>query len=56
VNAWHEFDTSVLSSSENDYGEVLAANNATKTVMDKLADFCDQATDQHMKNEKHLEK
>jgi hypothetical protein len=36
--------------------EYLLLTTRQKTVMDKLADFCDQATDQHMKNEKHLEK
>lgn len=56
VIAWHEFDTSVVSVSEDAYGGVLAANIAIQTVMEELASFCVQATDHHIKNETNLNK
>lgn len=56
VIAWREFDTSVVSSSEDAYGGVLAANSAIRTVMDQLAGFCVQAAEQHLASEKNREK
>jgi cholesterol transport system auxiliary component len=48
VIAWHEFDTSVRSSSEDPYGGVLAANTAVRIVMEELARFCVQTADEQL--------
>jgi cholesterol transport system auxiliary component len=43
VVASREFDTSVVSASEDTYGGVLAANEAVKVLLAELAAFCAQA-------------
>ena len=43
VVASREFDTSVVSASEDTYGGVLAANEAVKALLAELAVFCAQA-------------
>jgi len=45
VIAWHEFDESVSVTSENPYGAVVAANQAVRTVLEKLAVSCAKAAD-----------
>ncbi|MBC7405709.1 MAG: membrane integrity-associated transporter subunit PqiC [Cytophaga sp.] len=52
VIAWREFDILVVSSSEDPYGGVIAANNAIRRVMDELAEFCIQAVDEQMTGDK----
>lgn len=39
VVAWREFDQSVLSTSEDAYGGVIAANRALQNTLENLADF-----------------
>jgi len=40
VLAWNEFDQTVISSSEDAYGGVVAANSAVRAVLEDLAEFC----------------
>lgn len=43
VLAWHEFDETVVASSEDAYGGVIAANRAVQAVLGNLAVFCADA-------------
>jgi cholesterol transport system auxiliary component len=52
VIAWHEFDTSVTSTSDAPYGGVLAANIAVRIVMEELARFCVQTADEQLATRK----
>ncbi|MFZ6748167.1 ABC-type transport auxiliary lipoprotein family protein [Undibacterium sp. Ren11W] len=52
VIAWREFDTSIISSSEDPYGGVLATNIAVRIVMEELAKFCVQTTDEQLATSK----
>jgi cholesterol transport system auxiliary component len=40
VVAWREFDHSVVTTSEDPYGGVVAANRAIHSTLESLADFC----------------
>lgn len=51
VIAWREFDTLVASPSEDPYGGVLAANNAARIVIEELASFCAQASENLQKSQ-----
>lgn len=42
VIAWREFDTAVLSATDDPYGGVVAANLAVQSVLRDLAAFCSQ--------------
>ena len=43
VLAWREFDAVAPAASEDPYGGVLAANQAVRTVLERLAAFCAEA-------------
>jgi cholesterol transport system auxiliary component len=56
VIAWHEFDASVASASEDPYGGVVATNTVIRRVMKELSDFCVQAMHDQKKSIRDREK
>jgi cholesterol transport system auxiliary component len=50
VLAQHEFDTSVVSTSDDTYGGVVAANQAVQTVLARLSGFCTEAAQRWQAN------